>query len=96
MTNTQILQTITSDLKELTRTMEHYKAIQTINLKSQWLDKLEVMQVLRMSERSIQRLRNCGALPYTKVHGRILYKRSDIEKLLELNYKKTQRIQCGC
>ncbi len=96
MTNTQILQTITSDLKELTRTMEHYKATQTIDLKSQWLDKLEVMQVLRMSERSIQRLRKCGALPFSKVHGRILYKRLDIEKLLESNYKKAQRNQCGC
>jgi hypothetical protein len=96
MTNTQILQAITGNIKELTRAFEQHKISQPIDLKKEWIDKVEVMQVLRMSERSIQRLRNCGALPFTRVHGRILYKRTDVESLLESNYQKVERNQCGC
>ena len=39
-----------------------------------------------MSERLLQEYRNEGSLPYIKISGKILYKESDILKLLEDNY----------
>ena len=43
----------------------------------------ELSEKLKLSRRSLQDYRNEGRIPYIKLGGKILYRSSDIEKLLE-------------
>jgi predicted site-specific integrase-resolvase len=43
----------------------------------------ELSKKLKLSRRSLQDYRNEGRIPYIKLGGKILYRSSDIEKLLE-------------
>ena len=47
----------------------------------------EVCERLYISPRTLQDYRNKGIIPYTQFAGKILYKVSDLERLLEENYK---------
>lgn len=49
----------------------------------------ELAQWLKISRRTLQEYRSNGILPYYQLGGKILYKESDVEKLLEDNYYKT-------
>ena len=48
----------------------------------------EVCERLYISPRTLQDYRNRKVIPYTQFAGKILYKASDLEKMLELNYKR--------
>ena len=47
----------------------------------------ELSKKLKISRRSLQDYRNEGRIPYVKLGGKILYRSSDIEKLLEEGYR---------
>ena len=47
----------------------------------------EVCERLYISPRTLQDYRDKGIIPYTQFAGKILYKVSDLERLLEENYK---------
>ena len=46
----------------------------------------EVCSQLRLSTRTLQEYRNLGMLPFYKIEGKILYKQSDIQTMLERHY----------
>lgn len=46
----------------------------------------EVCERLYISPRTLQDYRDKGIIPYTRFAGKILYKVSDLERLLEENY----------
>ena len=46
----------------------------------------EVCSQLRLSIRTLQEYRNLGTLPFYKIGGKILYKQSDIQTMLERHY----------
>lgn len=46
----------------------------------------ELSDLLKISRRCLQDYRDQGRIPYIQLGGKILYKVSDIEKLLEDNY----------
>ena len=48
----------------------------------------EVCEWLYISPRTLQDYRNRRIIPYTQFAGKILYKTSDLERLLEDNYKE--------
>ena len=48
----------------------------------------ELATVLRVSPRALRDYRNDGILPYIRMKGNILYKESDIEKVLKNNEHK--------
>jgi len=48
----------------------------------------ELSKKLKLSRRSLQDYRDEGRIPYIKLGGKILYRSSDIEKLLEEGYKE--------
>lgn len=58
----------------------------TLNGESFYTDK-ELSQKLKISRRSLQEYRNEGRIPYVQMGGKILYRASDIEKLLEDGYR---------
>lgn len=51
----------------------------------------ELSEKLKISRRSLQDYRNEGRIPYVKLGGKILYRSSDIEKLLEEGYRDRLR-----
>ncbi|MBF1391498.1 MAG: helix-turn-helix domain-containing protein [Prevotella histicola] len=51
-----------------------------------YLSSEEVCSHLRLSTRTLQEYRNSGMLPFYKIGGKILYKQSDIQTMLERHY----------
>ena len=54
----------------------------------QFLTGKEVCERLYISPRTLQDYRDRRIIPYTQFAGKILYKESDLERLLEENYNK--------
>lgn len=46
----------------------------------------EVCQLLRLSTRTLQEYRDNGTITYYKIGGKILYRQSDIQTMLERHY----------
>lgn len=53
----------------------------------QFLTDKEVSERLKLSRRVLQDYRNEGRIPYCKLGGKILYRESDIQKLLDDGYR---------
>ena len=53
----------------------------------QWFDNQEVCQILNISRRTLQEYRIHGRIPYIQLGGKIIYRESDIQKMLEDGYK---------
>lgn len=96
MTNSQILTSINREIKTLTKAFEQHKINQPTDIRSEWMNTVEASHALGVSSKSLQRLRNCGSLPFSRVHGKVYYKKSDIQELLERNYHKLNVNRCGC
>lgn len=64
----------------------------TLNGDSFYTDE-ELSEKLKLSRRSLQDYRNEGRIPYIKLGGKILYRSSDIEKLLNDGYHEAFRNQ---
>ena len=47
-----------------------------------WIDSVDVMNALHVSSRTLQTLRSNGTLPYSKLNGKIFYRRQDLERIL--------------
>jgi len=52
----------------------------------QWLDNEDVCKLLRVTKRTLQNYRDNFVLPYSQIGKKILYKASDVQKVLEKNY----------
>ena len=59
-------------------------------LKEKWLDNSEVMQLLKISRRTLQMYRDESMIAYSQVGNKIYYKTVDIESFLAKNYIKEQ------
>ncbi|OPC66494.1 DNA-binding protein [Elizabethkingia bruuniana] len=46
----------------------------------------EVCKLLHVSRRTLQQYRDDNILPYIQIGGKIIYKETDLLKMLELNY----------
>ncbi|MCH5685454.1 helix-turn-helix domain-containing protein [Niabella sp. W65] len=51
------------------------------------LDNPDVLHMLKISSRSLQRYRSSGKLPYYTISGKVYYKLSDIHQLIRENFK---------
>ena len=51
----------------------------------------ELSERLKISRRALQEYRNEGRIPYYQIGAKILYRESDIEKMLETSYKKAYK-----
>lgn len=53
------------------------------------LDNQDLLQLLKVSARSLQRYRSDGKLPYYSISGKIYYKRSDVEQVIRESYSRS-------
>ena len=49
---------------------------------SDWMDNQDVCQVLKISPRTLQTLRDSGRLSHSKINNRIYYRPEDVERLI--------------
>jgi len=56
-------------------------------IETKWLDNQEIMQLLHISKRTIQHYRDSGVISFSQIGNKIYYKLSDVQELLENNYK---------
>ena len=52
----------------------------------------ELSVMLKISRRTLQEYRNKGKLPYIRLGGKVLYRESDIERMLQDGYRKAGRL----
>jgi hypothetical protein len=82
----QMLLRLSQDLEFIKAFIKSLNKSKTELFKENWLDGQDVMQRLHSSKRSLQSLRDTGTLPFSRINGKIYYKLSDIEGLLDSNY----------
>ena len=63
------------------------KSRPTLNGERYLTDK-ELSERLKISRRALQEYRNEGKIPYYQIGTKVLYKESDIEKMLKDSYRK--------
>ena len=95
MSNQLITQENNEKVKSFFRSLERLSTLMerlfisrkpTLNGGSFYTDE-ELSKKFKLSRRSLQDYRNEGRIPYIKLGGKILYRASDIEKLLEEGYR---------
>lgn len=52
------------------------------------LDNQDLMQMLKISPRSLQRYRSIGKLPYYTISGKLYYKLSDVHQFIRESFNK--------
>ena len=58
-----------------------------------WKECCPIWKRLRISRRTLQEYRTLGVIPYYLLQGKVLYKESDIHKMLEDAYKRCREEQ---
>lgn len=53
------------------------------------LDNQDVLQILKISNRSLQRYRSDGRLPYYTISGKLYYKLSDVHQFIRNSFNKS-------
>ena len=56
-----------------------------------YLTDKEVSQRLKISRRTLQDYRNEGKIPYCQIGGKILYRESDLQKMLDDSYREAYK-----
>jgi hypothetical protein len=56
-----------------------------------FLSNREASQYLKVSIRTLQEWRDTGVIPYIQIKGKIIYRQSDIERLLQTYYNKERQ-----
>jgi len=75
-----------TDLDELLDTIQQALKNRTPHLNGEkFLSNRDVCQMLCISSRTLQDWRDTGKMPFIQIKGKILYKQSEVIKLLEEN-----------
>lgn len=83
---------LSQEIKTIKAHVEVFRHTNLEKLNATWVDGQEVLQVLSISKRTLQTLRDKRSLPYSRINGKFYYKLSDIENMLESNYtSKSER-----
>lgn len=82
----QKLDKIFNEIGSLREELKEQKVKLSKKLTDTWLDNQEVMELLKVSPRTLQNMRDSQTLSFSKVGGKIYYKATDIEKLLKGGY----------
>jgi hypothetical protein len=78
----EILDNLIQANKEL---IEQLKNQKKHSLTDEWLDSQDIKHILNISDRTIHNWKRKGILKYSKVDGKLYFKKSHIEELLENN-----------
>ena len=77
---------LSQEIKELKALIVQVQKTRTQKFNENWVDAQDIMLSLHISRRTLQSLRDNRILPYSRINGKLYYKMSDVESLLESNY----------
>ena len=81
-------------LEQMTEGIEHLATnCRPLLNGERFLTDKELSARLKVSRRTLQDYRTEGRLPYIQLGGKILYRESDIEKILEKGYREAFRLE---
>jgi hypothetical protein len=86
----QMMLNLSDEIKSIKAQLEVFRKSRLEKFNEAWIDGQDVMQVLNISKRTLQSLRDSETLPYSRLNGKFYYKLSDIEKALESNYSPSK------
>lgn len=75
------------DLQGIIKTLANLSKTQEQVLLEKWIRKERAVKALGISSRTFQRLTTSGQLPFSKVNGIVFIKITDLDELLNNNYK---------
>lgn len=78
---------IKREVQGLTKALAKFSKTHAQRLMEEWNRTPEVLKILGISNRTLNRLTNTGKLPHSKVNGLVYIKTTDIERLLNENYQ---------
>lgn len=81
-----IASSIKRDIEVLSKSVSEMKKTHAQVLSEEWIEKEQVMSILKIKSRKLQSLRDSGTLPFSQIDGKIYYKTSDVELLLKSGY----------
>ena len=87
-----ILSGIKRDMESLSRSVAQLHKTHAQLLSEEWVNKDQVMAILKISTRTLESLKSKGILPYTKIQGMFYFRTIDIENLLKANYVNSTSI----
>lgn len=79
---------------ELKRARDQIKILSKNHVHSfreKWFDTQDVLIALRISRRTLQKLRTQGLLPFVRLLGKLFYNAKDVNALLESRYHKQKK-----
>jgi hypothetical protein len=79
----EMLLEFSRDLRSLNEKLSNSKERLYEQLSEEWFDSRQVMDILKISKRSLQYMRNHGDLLYSKVKGKCYYSAREVKGLLE-------------
>jgi len=87
----QLVQISVEDYNKIWETLKSIEAkidskSNQFSIKDQWLDIQDACLILRVSKRTLQSYRDNRILPFSQISGKIYFKISDIQDLLEKHY----------
>jgi hypothetical protein len=91
-----LVQAVLEEMRILKKEVRTTNQTPADEVKETWVSTIEVQRSLGVCEKTLYRLRCCGALPYSRIRGKIYYKMSDVKSLLEKNYRCDKPKCCGC
>ena len=84
----EFISSLDSMLDDIESIVKHYKS----HLNGEcFLSNNEVSKKLNVSLRTLQEWRDTGVIPYIQIKGKIIYRQSDIERLLQTYYNKERQ-----
>lgn len=81
-----ILSSIRRDMESLSRSVAQLNKTHAQLLSEEWINKDQVMAILKISARTLESLKSKRIIPYTKIQGIFYFRTIDIENLLKANY----------
>lgn len=90
-TNKEVLQYF-DEMKRVSTLVDFIKSNYIPSLNGErYMTDTELAGMLKLSKRTLLEYRNSGKIPYYQIGGKILYRESDIERLLSENHKDAFR-----
>lgn len=88
-TNSEEIKELLAAIDEVSENLEAgLDCLSSYHSQERYLNNNQVCEMLHLSQRTLQDYRDKGRVAFYKLEGKILYKLSDIEKMLEDNYYK--------
>lgn len=83
------IKTIFACLERIQNALSNMKSKQKKSLRNEtYIADKDLSERLKVCKRTLQEYRDKGLLPFYQLEGKILYKESDVQKLLESVYRK--------